>query len=337
MHKSYEIKYLFNLIAFIVYYTFRKNLFILGKQIKQGVNMYFNKDVSMEKKTGERNKIPVGFPIEKINLFTIIPFILLCIGLLALVVPITFVAINGKSQLPWVIGRFMINIILLIWFIYQLRYNKIKFSSVYPKQKRKISFISLIFYITAESVLILFVPIISVINYLESSDVFIRSALNTGNENLFISVVGTVILAPFIEEIIFRLVIQNKIKAKYGAVKAIIFSSILFGLAHLPNSVENSINATIGGFIYAVVYEYTGSIKLSTFLHFFNNLISVILSINVRNVLSGVLSLEIQLKDFRTTLYIYVIICYSYMLFFFINHALKIKKANREILPEKGQ
>ncbi|WP_052356506.1 CPBP family intramembrane glutamic endopeptidase [[Clostridium] dakarense] len=83
--------------------------------------------------------------------------------------------------------------------------------------------------------------------------------------------IQTVIIAPILEEFLFRRVILNGLLSKYknNYKKAIIISALIFGIAHL--NIPQGINAFILGIILGGIYYYTGYMKLSIFAHFINN------------------------------------------------------------------
>ncbi len=84
----------------------------------------------------------------------------------------------------------------------------------------------------------------------------------------------TVSLAPaFAEELLFRGVIYTNLRP-YGKVFAVLTSSVMFGLMH--QNVEQLLYTTLAGVCLAMIYEATGSIWGSVFLHMFNNLYAVL-------------------------------------------------------------
>ena len=86
---------------------------------------------------------------------------------------------------------------------------------------------------------------------------------------------STIIIAPIIEEMIFRGVIMNDLK-EYGYKTAIIINSVLFGLAH--TEIEKVIITIFLGIIFSyVAYRY--SLRYSILLHMVWNLNSSIGSI----------------------------------------------------------
>lgn len=90
--------------------------------------------------------------------------------------------------------------------------------------------------------------------------------LNTAYIFIFIS---TCIMAPIFEEILYRGVLLNGLLKKYNYKKAIIYSSIIFGIAHM--NLPQGINAFFLGVIIGLAYYYTRSIYLCMTIHFVNN------------------------------------------------------------------
>ncbi|WP_238785085.1 CPBP family glutamic-type intramembrane protease [Blattabacterium cuenoti] len=84
----------------------------------------------------------------------------------------------------------------------------------------------------------------------------------------------TVLLAPICEEVLFRGIILNgMLKNKIHPIKAILFSSFLFGLTHM-NPWQFVGGFFIGSFI-GFIYFVTSSIIDCILLHIFNNAFAV--------------------------------------------------------------
>ena len=79
-----------------------------------------------------------------------------------------------------------------------------------------------------------------------------------------------VILAPLIEEILYRGVILGSL-AKYGQGTAILVSAVCFGLMH--GNIPQAVSAFGTGLIYAVIAINCGSIYPSLMIHMINNLL----------------------------------------------------------------
>ena len=92
------------------------------------------------------------------------------------------------------------------------------------------------------------------------------------NANPILAFISVAILAPIVEEIIFRGIIFNEAaKYKDGAFP-IIISALLFGLAHMqPIQI---VYTFISGLIFAFVYSKTHSLPIVMFLHMLNNLLT---------------------------------------------------------------
>lgn len=109
------------------------------------------------------------------------------------------------------------------------------------------------------------------------------------------------ILAPILEEVIFRSILQEKLKndlrlfyANQGLspkiaditsrVTAIFFGSIIFGLAHFTNALSFQCNpilflpqvvsATVMGFVFGMAKEFSGDLYLPIGMHMGNNVLA---------------------------------------------------------------
>lgn len=79
----------------------------------------------------------------------------------------------------------------------------------------------------------------------------------------------TVLLAPVMEEVLFRGLIQGSIEERDGAVKAIFIAALIFGLVHfIP---QQAINAFFVGIILGYIYYRTRSLLTVMLLHALNN------------------------------------------------------------------
>lgn len=83
--------------------------------------------------------------------------------------------------------------------------------------------------------------------------------------------ITAVILAPIIEEIVFRGIILNRFRTKWGIGKAIILSSVLFGILHYELAVTGALTL---GICLALIYLRTENILVPITIHFINNLIA---------------------------------------------------------------
>ena len=86
------------------------------------------------------------------------------------------------------------------------------------------------------------------------------------------SFLSVVIVAPIFEELIMRGVILDGFLKRYNPQKAILYSSIIFGLIHL--NPWQFIDAFIGGLYIGWIYYRTRSIIPCIAIHVFNNLVA---------------------------------------------------------------
>lgn len=91
-----------------------------------------------------------------------------------------------------------------------------------------------------------------------------------------IMIITAVIMAPIFEEIIFRgIMLKGMTNNGVEAWKAILISSVLFGLIH--GNPWQFVGATLLGCVLGLVYYKTKSLLLPMLLHGFNNLCSAVL------------------------------------------------------------
>ncbi len=81
--------------------------------------------------------------------------------------------------------------------------------------------------------------------------------------------IAVVLAAPILEELIFRGIILNGLLSNHSPVKAIIISSVLFGVVHL--NPWQFISAFLIGIFSGWVYYKTKNLSLSILIHFINN------------------------------------------------------------------
>lgn len=84
-----------------------------------------------------------------------------------------------------------------------------------------------------------------------------------------------VVAAPLLEELLFRGVLLESARRRYGDIGAWLLSSLLFALVHLHPAV--AVNALFMGLILGFVYLAAGSLWASVLLHAANNLVAYLL------------------------------------------------------------
>ncbi len=93
------------------------------------------------------------------------------------------------------------------------------------------------------------------------------------NALLFVAIA---VIAPVLEEVLFRGLLQNSLASRMPAWAAILISAAVFGVAHLD------INAfpplMVMGFAFGYLYHKTGSLRVNITMHMANNAAAVLLS-----------------------------------------------------------
>ncbi len=89
-----------------------------------------------------------------------------------------------------------------------------------------------------------------------------------------IGVASMVLLAPIVEEIIFRGLLFGALAPRLGIIGSALITAILFGAVHGDLVLFPTLAAL--GLINALVYAYTGNLWVPITLHAFNNLIGAI-------------------------------------------------------------
>lgn len=88
---------------------------------------------------------------------------------------------------------------------------------------------------------------------------------------IVILLIETCIIAPIFEEVLYRGILLKGLINKYNSKRAIAYSALIFGIAHL--NIPQGINAFLLGLILGTVFYYTRSIYLCMIMHFVNNLL----------------------------------------------------------------
>lgn len=117
------------------------------------------------------------------------------------------------------------------------------------------------------------------VQFLSNYSHFIKNSLESFIERTSIfngepilAFISVVILAPIVEELIFRGVVFNEVAKSKGGALPIIVSALLFGLAH--GEPVQIVYTFIGGLIFGFVYSKTHSLPVVMFLHMLNNLLA---------------------------------------------------------------
>lgn len=104
-----------------------------------------------------------------------------------------------------------------------------------------------------------------------------RSFSDQGELALPLGIFWSVIMAPFVEEIIFRGFIFRSVQARWGTVIGMLISSFVFAGSHFY-SVNGTIHVFLYGLLFCWVYQRTGKLAASMFVHAGSNLAVTLLA-----------------------------------------------------------
>ena len=108
---------------------------------------------------------------------------------------------------------------------------------------------------------------------------------NTGfgvPQNFWLWAWGNLLVTCVAEELFFRGFLQRYLAIKWrarewGWLAALCLTSMLFGLVHLAGGIEFAVIATVAGLFYGLAYHLSHRIEVAILLHFFINLLYLIL------------------------------------------------------------
>lgn len=99
-----------------------------------------------------------------------------------------------------------------------------------------------------------------------------QKVLESIHMNPIILITRSVIMAPIVEEVVFRGLLMTRV---FNSNVGLIVSSFLFGLVHIPNSIGAWIIYGGMGLALATVYRTTKKLEYSIMAHMINNTLAV--------------------------------------------------------------
>ncbi len=153
--------------------------------------------------------------------------------------------------------------------------------------------------------------------------------------SMITNIISIVIMAPILEELIFRKILFKRLAKKTNATIGIILSSVIFGLLHATDSM---LSAMLFGVILCILYIKYDNILIPMSLHFSNNLIATLLLLSQRQQDSEVTMLTQQ----DSYMFIGIGIVITVIgLYFYIRYIIKnksyIKKHSTYLLKYKNK
>lgn len=101
-----------------------------------------------------------------------------------------------------------------------------------------------------------------------------QEIIENAHMNPFVLITITVIMAPIVEELVFRGILMGRV-FNPDSIVGLILSSLLFGLAHMPNSIGVWIVYAGMGFVLGTVYRKCQKLEYCIMAHMINNTIAV--------------------------------------------------------------
>ena len=101
-----------------------------------------------------------------------------------------------------------------------------------------------------------------------------QAAIENAHMNPFVLITVTVIMAPIVEELVFRGLLMGRV-FNPDSIVGLILSGLLFGLVHTPNSMGVWIIYGGMGLVLATVYRVSKKLEYSIMAHMIKNSIAV--------------------------------------------------------------
>ncbi|MFH5836389.1 type II CAAX prenyl endopeptidase Rce1 family protein [Proteiniclasticum sp. C24MP] len=126
-------------------------------------------------------------------------------------------------------------------------------------------------------------------SYMEAAEQMQGVSLYSDPLELVLMFISVVILAPIVEEIVFRGIFFNLLNKKRSTLTAMIVSSLVFGFLHA----ETMVPTAVIGFVLCFIYHRTGSLLLVMAGHMVNNLIAFSLPLFIGDADPSGMGLEV--------------------------------------------
>lgn len=229
----------------------------------------------------------------------------------------------------------VINLALFIITLSELKKNNISIKNVIGRPQKK-SFIfevpiSLILtYIAGIGMILILLYIVYRINpgIVQNFNKSLKDTYEKAPNSLIMTIdfVDTVLLAPILEEIIFRGIILSKLYSKYGIVRAIIFTSGIFFMIHFRS---NPMTFAIGITNCILVLKYKSLIP-AMIVHGLNNLFVFMKTTGSKAVRNESVPFEVNIAFLITG----IIMISLYALYIYKNRSYikKVKKSNYNLI-----
>ncbi|NND05768.1 MAG: CPBP family intramembrane metalloprotease [Saprospiraceae bacterium] len=198
------------------------------------------------------------------------------LGLTGVFIGITWLAI-GDADVTEIAGGLILQILALVpigWFIWQHLEGQIDLKRFFRGSHSSIPLLHLILLVilillVSYGLDILMLDLVNTWNTAFVEDVLeveILSADQSAGINILTFILA-VVMAPLMEELVFRGLILQRLMVKYGPTSAIWASSLLFGLLHF----DALFSASLFGVVMCLFFLKTKNLWVPIFVHWTNN------------------------------------------------------------------
>ena len=107
--------------------------------------------------------------------------------------------------------------------------------------------------------------IIELVNIKAYSPTYRKIMDAVSNDMVIVRIIAALIVAPIIEELVFRGILFFKLRVAIPRILAILISAVVFGIAHF--NLVQGIYATLLGIIFAIIFDRTGKLWTAIIAH----------------------------------------------------------------------
>ena len=206
----------------------------------------------------KKKRKTTGSPLANIEVWSVIPLLVVFFGASA------FIENPVLALAPY--------LLVLGWVLWKILPRKINLSSFIGNVPTASWFLPLLALMAAWFIVEVHLTgvILIILSYIWPS--FVETLLQEGPTvfNLAnplatqgLSLIDGIILAPIMEELIFRGILLHKLASRWSKPAAIIFSSVIFGILHGPGM----IGSTIWGILMCLIYFRTRTLAVPIIIH----------------------------------------------------------------------
>lgn len=212
--------------------------------------------------------------------------------------------LKDKSFLDENFWMTVVNSVVLIYFIFKFKIIKDDYIDTFNSFKLKVNYkevltLSVIDLVMVFSICAVVISIIYKINPKIVDSILSEPVVKSSFIQTVFLFTFTVILAPIVEEIVFRGILLRRISFKLGIRKGIILSSIVFAILH-PGL--GHIFSFIAGVIFSLIYLKYNNILISTITHMCYNFLYFIVTVSSMFFTNQ----NTSISNIESTIYIFV-------------------------------